>query len=72
MMNFKGTPKMTKYQFELDEEIKTCGDCPCFYDYIGEFDWTDQCQLLQKSTNPENIPSEVGCPLVKVEVDNDS
>jgi len=50
---------VTKYQFEWDKEIKTCGDCPfrsdsssCGLDIFCDF---------------ESIPSEVGCPLVKVE-----
>jgi len=50
---------MTKYQFQCDE-IKTCGDCP-FYD-----EHSIDCGR-NVSVSSFTIPSEVGCPLVKVE-----
>ena len=61
---------MTKYQFEV-EEIKTCKGCPLFAHHTDS-SW--ECEIecffndqLTSSPWSYSIPSEVGCPLVKVE-----
>ncbi len=55
---------MTKYQFDYTE-IETCKDCfICSPNlHTGWF----RCFYLNIEVNLDSTPSEVGCPLVKVE-----
>jgi len=62
---------MTKYQFELEGELETCGDCP-FYSHHWHTERNycrDLCYFNYNNfaINRSTIPSEVGCPLVKVD-----
>lgn len=51
---------MIKYMFEVEEEIESCTDCPCYNDDCGCCDLNNFIYTMF-----DGIPME--CPLVKVE-----